>query len=57
MWLQEKPPNVDYKKSLAEGQVYFRESEKADSVGTDERDITLLYSFVPGAPGPPVACN
>eukprot|EP00884_Botryococcus_braunii_P007191 jgi/Botrbrau1/16473/Bobra.0142s0067.1 len=44
--VQEKPPNIDYKKSLMEGRVYFKQGENFAQVGTDERDIKLLYSFV-----------
>jgi hypothetical protein len=44
--LQDKTQAVDYKKSVLEGRVYFKKGENIEFVGTDERDIKLLYSFV-----------
>ncbi len=37
---------MDYKASLAAGQVFLKAGEKETHVGTDERDIKLLYSLV-----------
>ena len=38
-------PKLNYKKSLEEGAIVFRQSEAEAGVSTDKRDVELLYSL------------
>lgn len=43
--VQEPEPAINYKKSLLAGEVVYRHEGDAAKIGTDKRDIALLYSL------------
>ncbi len=43
--VQEPGPAINYKKSLLEGEVVYRHEGDEALVGTDKRDIAMLYSL------------
>lgn len=45
MAVQCEGPKLNYKKSLEEGALVFRQTEEEAGESTDKRDIALLYSL------------
>ena len=43
--VQDPEPPINYKKSLEAGEVVYRNEGAEKEVGTDKRDIALLYSL------------
>lgn len=43
--MQEAGPAINYKKSLLAGELVLRDGEDDAKIGTDKRDIAMLYSL------------